>query len=77
MHAVTVYTAPGCVQCNATKRALTEAGIEFREVNLHTDTDARDYVLNDLGYSQAPIIEVDGDDHWFGYRPDRIKALAS
>ena len=76
MTAVTVYTAPGCVQCNATTRALTEAGIEFREVNLAVDLAARDSVLNDLGYSQAPIIEVDGDDHWFGFRPDRIKALA-
>lgn len=77
MPAVTVYTAPDCVQCHATTRALTKAGVDYREVNLAADDEARDYVMNTLGYSSAPIIEIDGDDHWSGFRPDRIKALAS
>jgi len=28
-----------------------------------------------LGYLQALVV-VAGDDHWSGFRPDRIKALA-
>jgi glutaredoxin-like protein NrdH len=28
-----------------------------------------------LGYLQAPVV-VTGNDHWSGFRPDRIKALA-
>jgi glutaredoxin-like protein NrdH len=28
-----------------------------------------------LGYQQAPDVEA-GNDHWSGFRPDRIKALA-
>lgn len=75
MHAVTVYTAPRCVQCDATKRALAKAGVEYREVDLTSDDEARNYVLNTLGHSSAPVIEIDGDNHWSGYRPDRIKAL--
>lgn len=27
-----------------------------------------------LGYLQAPVV-VAGDDHWAGFRPDRIKNL--
>ena len=27
-----------------------------------------------LGYLQAPVV-VAGNDHWSGFRPDRIKAL--
>jgi glutaredoxin-like protein NrdH len=28
-----------------------------------------------LGYLQAPVVVV-GNDHWSGFRPDRIRALA-
>ena len=28
-----------------------------------------------LGYAQAPVV-VAGEDHWSGFRPDKIKALA-
>lgn len=76
---VRVYTAPACPQCTATKRKLTDLGIDFTEVDL-TDPDneeERDYVVNDLGHSTVPVVEVDGEDHWDGYRPDRLKALAS
>lgn len=75
---VRVYTAPACPQCTATKRKLTGLGIDFTEVDL-TDPDneeERDYVVNDLGHSTVPVVEVDGEDHWDGYRPDRLKALA-
>jgi len=27
-----------------------------------------------LGYLQAPVVMA-GDDHWSGFRPDRIKAV--
>ena len=36
--------------------------------------EARDYVMA-LGYLQAPVV-VAGNEHWSGFRPDRIKALA-
>ena len=67
---------PYCVQCNATKKALDKAGLDYELVDLTEDSDALDYVMG-LGYLQAPVVVVDADDHFFGYRPDRIKALAS
>ena len=71
---ITVYTKPACVQCNATYRALDKAGIESSVVDISQDPEARDYVMA-LGYLQAPVV-VAGEDHWSGFRPDRIKALA-
>ena len=70
---ITVYTKPACVQCNATYRALDKAGIEYAVVDITEDAEARDYVMA-LGYLQAPVI-VAGDEHWSGFRPDRIKTL--
>ncbi|TXH22920.1 MAG: glutaredoxin-like protein NrdH [Mycobacterium sp.] len=71
---ITVYTKPACVQCNATYKALDKAGISYEKVDISVDADAREYVMS-LGYLQAPVV-VAGDQHWSGFRPDRIKALA-
>ena len=70
---ITVYTKPACVQCNATYRALDKAGMDYTAVDISEDVEARDYVMA-LGYLQAPVV-VAGDEHWSGFRPDRIKAL--
>ncbi|MBE6484530.1 MAG: glutaredoxin-like protein NrdH [Actinomycetaceae bacterium] len=72
---ITVYTKPSCVQCNATKRALAKAGLSYDEVDLTQDAAALDTVKA-LGYQQAPVVFADGD-HWAGFRPDKIKALAT
>ena len=71
---ITVYTKPACVQCNVTYKALDKLGLPYEVVDITEDADARDYVAA-LGYLQAPVV-VSGDDHWSGFRPDRIKALA-
>ena len=72
---ITLYTKPACVQCNATKKALDRAGLEYSTVDISMDDEARDYVMA-LGYVQAPVVEANGE-HWSGFRPDRIKALSS
>lgn len=71
---VTVYSKPACVQCSATHRALEKAGIAYEKVDISLNAEARDYVMA-LGHLQAPVVVV-GNDHWSGFRPDRIKALA-
>ncbi|NKR28872.1 glutaredoxin-like protein NrdH [Rhodococcus hoagii] len=70
---ITVYTKPDCQQCNATCRALDKRGLDYAVVDVTEDADARDYVSG-LGYLQAPVV-VAGDQHWSGFRPDRVKAL--
>jgi glutaredoxin-like protein NrdH len=70
---ITVYTKPACVQCNATYKALDKQGIAYESVDISLDTEARDYVMA-LGYLQAPVVVV-GNEHWSGFRPDRIKSL--
>lgn len=72
---ITVYSKPACVQCTATYRALDRAGLEYQVVDLSVDDEALDAVLA-LGYAQAPIV-IAGDDHWSGFRPDLIKAVAA
>lgn len=72
--AITVYSKPSCVQCSATYRALDKAGLVYRTVDVALDVEALEQVRA-LGYAQAPVV-VAGEDHWSGFRPDKIKALA-
>jgi glutaredoxin-like protein NrdH len=72
---VTVYTKPACVQCNATYRALDGKGIEYEIFDVSEDEKAL-AMVKELGYMQAPVV-VAGDEHWSGFRPDKIAELAS
>lgn len=72
--AVTVYTKPACVQCNATYRALDSQGIEYEVLDVSADEQALQTV-KELGYLQAPVVVTD-EDHWSGFRPDKIAQLA-
>lgn len=73
--ATTVYTKPSCVQCNATYRALDSKGIEYDVVDISEDPAALEAV-KEMGYLQAPVVVTD-DEHWSGFRPDKISALAA
>ena len=71
---ITVYSKPDCVQCDATYRALAKHGLEYEVVDITQDEEALQTVKA-LGYQQAPVVFADGD-HWSGYRPDKVRALA-
>jgi glutaredoxin-like protein NrdH len=71
---VTVYTKPACVQCNAPYRALDKKGIAYESVDISQDAEALER-LKALGYMQAPVVVTD-QDHWSGFRPDKIAGLA-
>ena len=73
---VTVYSKPACVQCTMTYRAHDNAGVTYTVVDVTLNAAALEYVSEDLGYSAAPIVVVDEHNHWSGFRPDRIVALA-
>lgn len=70
---VTVYSTPGCIQCTATTNEMNRRNIEHNVVDLTKDEKAYQMV-SDLGYKQAPIVMA-GDDHWSGFRPDKIGSL--
>lgn len=73
---VTVYSKPACIQCTMTYRALDKAGVTYTVVDVTESAAALEYVSEELGYSAAPIVVVNDHNHWAGFRPDRIAALA-
>ena len=73
--AVTLYGHAACGQCKVSILALTKAGIAFQYRDTRLDPSAQKHV-EDLGYTSVPVTEANGE-HWHGFRPDRIKALAA
>ena len=82
MTTVTVYsTGPACQRCRLTYLRLEALGISFRVIDVTCDENAaaREFVTEDLGYTEAPIV-VDDDEpqnHWSGFRPDLIDRLVN
>lgn len=74
--AIVVYSKPACVQCKATYRELAKYHLEYTTVDVTEDLEAAEYVAS-LGYLSAPVVVADADTHWCGFRPDRVKDLAS
>lgn len=75
----TVYTTgPQCVQCKMTYRELDRQGITYDVVNLVETPAAREFIVEELGYTEAPVVIDNHDEqhHWSGFRPDLIKTLA-
>jgi glutaredoxin-like protein NrdH len=70
---VTVYTNPNCVQCEQTKKWLNLNKIEYSIVDLSSDTEALEMVL-ELGFKSAPVVITDTD-KWSGFRLDKLAQL--
>lgn len=68
MAEITVYSKPDCMQCEFAKRYLIDNDIPFSEINVFEDSKALT-MLRDAGYSQMPVVDIEGEKHT-GFRPD-------
>lgn len=68
---------PSPIQVLAIRGSTSTKGIEFVEVNIRENEAARAYVVEDLGYTEAPVVVITDEDHWSGFRPDHIDRIAS
>ena len=60
MKPVTVYTTNMCPYCNSAKALLNKRGVEYEEINLARDPDARKLLRDKTGMSTFPQIVIDG-----------------
>jgi glutaredoxin-like protein NrdH len=78
---LTIYTKPsGCFGCSKTKQKFVEAGLAFQEVDVTSNEAAFEYITEELGYSQVPVVVYDRggtENHWSGLDPARIAQIIS
>jgi len=55
---ITVYSKDTCAYCVNTKKYLEENNIEYKEINLDTDAQAREWILSQ-GFRTVPQIYKD------------------
>lgn len=73
----TVYSKPGCVQCNGTYRAMDKKGLDYNKIDVSQNEEALE-LTKSLGYMQAPVVvkwadNGDIEDHWSGFNPEKIE----
>jgi glutaredoxin-like protein NrdH len=54
---------------------LQRSQIEYEEVDMSLDPVALEMVKT-MGYTAAPVV-VSGDDHWSGFRMDKLQAISA
>jgi glutaredoxin-like protein NrdH len=74
MSDVTVWSKKPCPQCDAVKRQLTKAGVEFEEKNLleHPET-VEDFKAR--GLTSAPVVFTAYGLEFAGFQPDAVKDI--
>jgi len=57
---VTIYSIPQCPYCNELKEKLTEANIEFKDVNVFLDENKTEYdaIVEKTKSDEVPIVRV-------------------
>jgi glutaredoxin-like YruB-family protein len=71
---VKVYSTPGCNNCRMTKEFLKSRSIDFEDINIAENEDARNLLIEKSGYIGAPVIQI-GDQFVFGFDPKKIESL--
>ena len=71
---ITVFTKPNCMACNFTKKFIQNNEITAEFIDVTKDENALSYI-KDLGYNAMPVVYVDEQTHWFGFRPDELEKL--
>ncbi|MGO4937126.1 glutaredoxin-like protein NrdH [Fundicoccus sp. Sow4_H7] len=75
MKNIIVYSKPNCMQCNFTKKFLDSKDIEYTTYDVYENEEALNHV-KELGFQSLPVIEIEGEEPFFGFRPDLLEKLA-
>lgn len=74
---ITIYTKRNCPACEATKKAIDRAGLDYKVIDVSNNPTLQQ-ALRESGFRTMPVVEIfDGKNHryWEGFRPDLIKQL--
>jgi len=57
---IRIFTTPACSYCNTLKLFLEEKGFEYEEIDIASDDEAREEMIEKSGSMSAPVIDIDG-----------------
>lgn len=56
---IKVFSKSNCPQCRMVKKFLNEHELDYNEVNIEEQPEAREYLMN-MNLKTVPVTEVDG-----------------
>lgn len=71
---IKVYSTPDCAQCYTLKGFLKKHNIEFEEVNIYEDKEAKEEMIKKSGQQNVPVMEI-GDEIVIGFNKEKISKL--
>lgn len=70
---ITVYSRPGCVQCEWTKKWLDKLGHTYHEIDVDNDPAAESRLIS-LGFGTLPVV-VTPTDRWAGFKLEKLRTI--
>ena len=71
---VKIYTTPTCAYCKMTKAFFEKNHIQYQELNIAVDANAREEMVHTSGQLGVPVITVDRE-IVIGYDPEELSRL--
>lgn len=72
---ITIYSTPSCQYCKMAKSFFKEKGVEYKEIDVSEDDDARQEMFDKSHQMGVPVIEI-GEHIFVGFdRPALEEAL--
>lgn len=57
---VKLFVTPSCAYCFTLKEFLKEHNIEFEEIDVSKNKEAREEIIKKSGQLEVPVVEIDG-----------------
>lgn len=71
---VTIYSTPVCHFCQAAKEFFKEHNVNYEDINVAEDAEARQTMIEMTGQMGVPVIKI-GDDVVVGFDEAKVKEL--
>jgi glutaredoxin 3 len=71
---IKIYSTPSCGYCRMVKEYFKSKGLEFTEIDISINKDARKEMIANSGSMGVPVIEIDGK-YIVGFDKSKIDAI--
>ncbi len=71
---IKIYTLTWCSHCRTLKEYLKNEDLEFENIDVETDNEAAEDIIERTGQSGFPIIDIDGE-ILIGFDKDKIEKI--
>ena len=71
---IKVYSTPDCAYCYTLKGFLKKHNVEFEEVDIFLDQEAKEVMIKKTGQKEVPVMEV-GDQIVVGFDKKKISKV--